>query len=251
MIAPDTKVVFGVTSYGPMWAPAVESWLRCLAYTSRYLTVHSLGSVGGTGATDRVYTSSAGNRLVEGMLALPDATHIFLTEIDMVLPHDAIIQLLEADKPICSGVYFLRAKEPLALGQPCLYRQVAMVAQRRAKADPPYAQTPVSLFPQQAPFRLGDVQTAGCPGLGCVLMQRPVFDRIPAPWFRVLENQAGSDLYFYKQAQLAGIEVWVDPRVQCGQVDYYCTTIEDYRARLEYDESFRSSGYIIGAEGLR
>lgn len=251
MSAHPVNIVFGIPGYGPLWAPAVESWLRCIAYTSRELSVTFAGKLGGTGVTDRMYTSSAENRLVDGFLAIPEATHLFLTEQDMILEKDAILQLLEADKPIISGVYFLRASHPLALGQPCLYRQVAMVSHRKTKGDPPYAQTPVSLFPQQEPFRLGDVKTAGCPGLGCVLMQRQVFHTIPAPWFRVLENQAGSDLYFYKQAQLAGLDVWVDPRVRCGQVDYYCTTIEDYQARLEYDEGFRSSGYIIGAEGLR
>lgn len=231
-----------------MWAPAVESWLRCVAYTSRTLAVESLGTLRGVGVTDRMYTSSAGNRLVDGFLAIPDATHIFLTEIDMILSDDCIVRLVEQDKDIISGVYFLRAQEPVNLGQPCLYRQVHTFAAHRAKnGETPYAQTPVTLFPEDEPFKLGDARAAGCPGIGCVLIKRKVFETMQPPWFRILENRAGSDLYFYRHAFEAGFDIWCDPRVRAGQVDYYITTIEDYRARLELDPSFASSGFIIGA----
>jgi hypothetical protein len=197
-----------------------------------------------------MYTSSAGNRLVDGMLAIPDATHILLTEVDMLLPDDTIIRLLEADKDIVSGVYFLRSQEPLNLGQPCLYRQVVKTAQRK-NGETPYAQTPVTIFPQDELFKLGDEKAAGCCGLGCVLIKRKVFETIPTPWFRILENRAGSDLFFYRQCYDAGFDVWVDPRVRCGQVDYYITSIDDYQARLEYDSGFASSGYIVGANKFR
>ena len=248
--AQGAKVLFGVTSYGPLWAPAVETWLRCVGYASRYLTVESGGSLAGIGVTDRMYTSSAENRLADALLAMPDATHLFLTEIDMCLPDDCLVKLLEADKDICSGVYFLRSQEPLNLGQPCLYRQVVKMAQRKG-GETPYAQTPVTIFPQEELFKLGDHQAAGCAGLGCVLIKRRVFEAMAPPWFRILENRAGSDLYFYRRCYEAGFDLWVDPRVRCGQVDYYCTTIDDYQARLELDPAFGGSGYIVGANQFR
>lgn len=249
MIPPaEAKVCFGVTSYGAMWAPAVETWLRVIGYTSRYLTVESLGKVAGIGLTDRMYTSAAGNRLVEGMLAQPDATHLFLTEVDMLLPDDCIIKLLACDQDIVSGVYFLRAQEPLMLGQPCLYRQVVLQAQRHlTEGTRPYSQSPVTLFPQETPFKLGDERAAGCAGLGCVLIKRRVFEKMAPPWFRVLENRAGSDLYFYRHAYEAGFDLWVHPQVQASQIDYYITGIEDYRARVELDPTFAGAGYIIGS----
>ena len=33
------NVAFGSTAYGPLWAPAVRSWLQTVAYTARYFAV--------------------------------------------------------------------------------------------------------------------------------------------------------------------------------------------------------------------
>lgn len=236
------NIVFGVAGYGPVWAPAVESWLRCVAVTSRTLAVTYAGKLGGLGITDRMYTSSAENRLVEGMLAMPDATHLFFTEIDMLLPETAILDLLALDVDIASGVYFLRE----GWGQPCLYKQVVKLAKRRAD-DRLYAHTPVTIFPQETPFKLGDARSSGVPGFGCVLFKRRVFERMKPPWFEVKEGSYGSDMFFYANAHDHGFDVWIDPRVQCQQIDYYITGIYDYHDRLREDPDFAKSGYIIGA----
>ncbi len=241
------KICFGVAGYGPIWAPAVDSWLRCIAKTARTLSIETLGTICGTGITDRCYTSSAENRLAGDFLAIPDATHLAFTEIDMLLPPDALLQLLAVDQPIVSGVYFLRSDVPAGLGQPCLYRQVVKVAKRREETRL-YSHTPVTIFPQETPFKLGDVKHSGVPGFGCVLFKREVFETMKPPWFDIKEGSYGSDMYFYAYAADCGFDVWVEPRVRCQQIDYYVTGIEDYHARLQYDPDFGGSGYILGQE---
>jgi len=237
------NIVFGVAGYGPLWAPAVESWLRCVAITSRELAVTVMGKIGGSGITDRMYTSSAENRLAEGMLALAEATHLFFTEIDMILPDRAILDLLAVDKPIVSGVYFLRK----SWGQPCLYRMVVQLARRRQEQRV-YAHSPVTIFPQDRPFKLGDEKASGVPGFGCVLFKREVFEKMPKPWFEVKEGAYGSDMFFYANAHDAGYDVWIEPKVLCGQIDYHTTDVTDYHNRLKDDPDFGGAGYIIGAQ---
>jgi hypothetical protein len=233
----NVHVAWAMPNYGSVWPPAYESHLRCIAYASRHLTVHSLGSVAGVGITDRMPLDAAENALVEQALALEHCTHVFLTESDMCLPDATIVDLLALDKPIASGIYFLRNGN----GQPCLYKRMVGLPAN------PYAQTPLTIFPLEQPFRLD-----GCPGFGCVLIKREVFEKMSKPWFDIKQGHHGSDLYFYTNAVKAGFEVWIDPRVRCGQVEYISWEFEHYRMRLQSDPTFASSGGIVGmAEVLR
>src|SRR5215475_7294797 len=91
----DLNVAFTSTGYGPVWPPAVSSWLRCVAYTARFCAIEHVGKIGGAAVTDRSYTHTAENRLVKEMLEAPRRfSRIFMTESDMILPHDAIVNLL-------------------------------------------------------------------------------------------------------------------------------------------------------------
>jgi len=239
------NIAFTSTAYGPLWAPAVSSWLRCIAYTSRYMTVEHIGKIGGAGITDRMYTHSAENALVKEMLEKSDFSHIFMTEMDMILPHDTITKLAALDKDMASGVYFLRAASQRDQGQPCLYKRAPRTAEQDEKKNAEYMHSPVKLFPLDKPFQVD------CAGLGCVLIKRKVFEGLEPPWFNLDAGAPdrygyGSDIYFYKHARDAGFELWIDPSVQCGQIDYYETDLEDYKWQLEHDPKFASRGYIVG-----
>ncbi len=224
------KIVFASTNYGPLWAPAVNSWLGAIAYTQGHLVRDGRGYINGTGISDRHYVHSADCQLVKDFLADEEATHLWHTESDMILPPDCVLKLLALAKPIASGLYFLRQGE----GQPCLYV-------RSAATDPAsYGMCPVKYFPRTEPFQL-----KGCPGLGCVLFERRVFETLPYPWFDLAEGKYGSDLYFYTNALKAGIEVWVDPTVLCQQIEYTVWDERHYQRALE-DPNFGVTGFIIG-----
>lgn len=227
------NVCFTSTAYGPLWAPAVASWLRAVAVGSRHCTVTHLGKIGGAGITDRAYTHQAENGLVQDFLADPSYTHLFFTEMDMILPPDVLPKLLALDKPITSGIYFLRNGR----GQPCLFQKVL------TSRENPYVFSPVSAFPTTEPFRVDH------PGLGCVLFKREVFEhpQMVYPWFDLAAQKFGSDMYFYTKVKDAGIEVWADPSVMCGQIDYKEETFADYQKRLVEDPSYAKGGVILGA----
>ena len=224
------RIAFASTNYGPLWMPAVTSWLRVVAHTQRALLESGQGQLGAVGITDRMYTHSAGNKLVEELLADASLSHLFLTESDMILPDEAITRLLALDQPIASGVYFLRG----GAGQPCLYTRMIAMPQET------YGMTPVTVFPQDRPFRL-----RGCPGLGCLLIRREVFEQVPYPWFDLAEGKYGSDLYFFTNVAKQGIPVWVDPAVRCGQIEYRMWTYADYEQRLKEDPGFAGQGFLL------
>jgi len=249
-VSHSLNIAFASTNYGPMWSPVVSSWLQTIGYTSRYFTVNQIGKVGGAGVSDRMYTMTAQNKLIEELLAETESpyTHIFMTESDMVLPFDCIVKLLEMDKDMASGVYFLRSDNPQTRGQPCLYkRPTASQWKELIKKKEDYGHYPISLFPQKDPFQV-DVS-----GLGCVLIKRRVFEGVKKPWFDLSAAESGtgygSDMYFYTHAHDAGYELWCDPRVQPGQIDYYVTDIMDYHWQLENDDQFAKRGFLIGLKG--
>ena len=252
-VAPEERkpvnIAFASTGYGPMWAPCVSSWLRTVAYTARHFQIEHIGKIGGAGVTDRLYTMTAQNCLVKETLADPTVTHLFFTEMDMVLPHDCIVKLLALDKDMASGLYFLRCNTQGGRGQPCLYKKATLVeAERQLKKSSQYMHSPLSLFPRDTPFQVD------CAGLGCVLFKREVFEKLPYPWFDLKAGAEdkigyGSDMYFYTHARNHGLELWVDPTVQCGQIDYYETDISDYQWQLENNPGFASRGFIIGMGG--
>jgi hypothetical protein len=58
-------------------------------------------------------------------------------------------------------------------------------------------------------------------------------------------------MYFTTHAVDAGFEIWVQPQVACGQVEYISWDFAHYRQRLADDPTFAQQGGILGmAEGL-
>lgn len=240
---PEVRLAWAMVAYGPFpFAEVYASHLCAIAFASRYFAVHFLNGeslIRTVGSSDRMYTHSAENAVAREFLN-SDATHLFMTEMDLVLPIDTIPALLQVDRPIVSGLYFLRGGR----GQPCLY------AKGLTPGRNPFPHTPVSVFPTERPFKLG--RLGGCPGLGCVLLRREVFEAIEEPWFDLKERQPkteegyGSDMYFFTKVRDAGFEVWVDPRIRCGHMDYVSVGFDDYLTRLKDDKSYGRSGFVIG-----
>lgn len=229
------RIAWANVNYGPIWAPAYTSHMRALNYAAQRLTVDYRGDIHAIGATDRMYTHEAENRVVKDILDTP-CTHIFFTENDMVLPDETIPWLLDVNQPIVTGVYYLRQ----GYGQPCLYRKVSQF-----KGQGAYGQSPVRMYPQDKPFRLN-----GCVGVGCLLVQKRVFETVPYPWFDLQAGHGqqgyGSDMFFFKKVRDCKIDVWVQPTVQCGQIEYVTWTQEDYQAAIAADPTWLSGGVIIG-----
>lgn len=62
-------------------------------------------------------------------------------------------------------------------------------------------------------------------GFACALVKASVFSQLDYPWFQYVTNADYStlseDYYFCQNAEMYGVDVWMDPRVKCGHLARY------------------------------
>lgn len=172
-------------------------------------------------------------------------THLFFMDDDMLMPDGAIHKLVQANKPIVSGLCFLRT--------PPHFPSMFM--------DPDASDGKIfyiSHWPEKGMVKVDNI------GSACVLVRTDVFQKVmemevagdelecpscnhkfhdkplkPAGddlWYlyghaRPGEYTVGEDVFFCKLARQAGFEVWVDTSVEFGHIG---------PPRIYNSESFRS-----------
>jgi len=118
------------------------------------------------------------------------ASHILFLDSDMRFPEDTLERLLAADVDIVAANYVQRTMPEW------------WVARRNGSTLSSVGRT-----------GLEPVASVGC---GVMLIRMTVFDRIRRrPWFSTpyddaIHDHLGEDLYFCREAQGAGFEVWID-----------------------------------------
>lgn len=113
---------------------------------------------------------------------------------DIVVPEDALIRLLAADKDIVGGIYSQRL--------PDRKLEVYYITDSGGFNNIPY-------------WHIKDksLVEVGAIGFGCVLIKKRVFDTIPYPHFVYLDaldhkNTISEDIYFCKKARDYGFSTW-------------------------------------------
>ena len=123
--------------------------------------------------------------------------YIFFLDVDVLIPSDALIKLLEDKKNIVSGLYFKKTYPH----NPLMFRKV----------------NEESYIPI-LDYGEGLISVDGI-GLGCCLVKRDVFDKIPEPWFELPPlSDLTEDLFFCDKAKKAGFSIFVDTGVKCGHI---------------------------------
>ena len=130
---------------------------------------------------------------------------LMMVDSDMVVPHDALLNLREADENVAMG-WAVRGTSDDGLTS-------VIKLGTHGYHDSYYANEVAAM---EAPF-----EVKGC-GLCCALVRVEVFSRISKPWFEYHENPDGSmlgeDYWFCQRCREAGIRLYVDPRVGCGHI---------------------------------
>jgi GT2 family glycosyltransferase len=130
------------------------------------------------------------------------ATHLFWLDSDLVFekpedPNEALRLLYLCDAPIVAGLY--RAKQKVG------FNYAAWV-----KVEGGYA-----------PIRewSGNYIRVDVTGLGCCLVKREVFEKVPKPWFKWVEEEAPSeDFAFFEKCREAGYEVRIFTEVRLSHI---------------------------------
>jgi FkbM family methyltransferase len=131
--------------------------------------------------------------------------YLLSVDSDIVLPNDALIKMLAADKDIISGLYIQRIPGTQTL-------EVYMATPSGGCTNIPYA----LLENRQI------VEIEAC-GMGCALIKSEVFRKISYPHFfykeaLTMRDTVSEDVFFCKKAKEHGFTVWADPSIKCDHI---------------------------------
>lgn len=133
------------------------------------------------------------------------ADKVWFVDSDVMVPKDALKNMLDPEVDICMGFVPIRNTKKKAS---CVYRTgVSFNADNRYKYN-------------------GEIESLGTRtqvkggGFACVLLDKRVFDKMDPPWFVYNETKSGvrrgEDLGFCYAAEAHGIGIVADNRVLCG-----------------------------------
>lgn len=142
-------------------------------------------------------------------------THLMILEQDIFPPTDVIKRLLEHDKEIVSGVYWIKDK-------PCVLIDNGYMSdeERKDKGSEFSLNNKIFKYDFIDKKRLEEkdlIRVFAC-GLGCVMIKRSIMQKIK---FRVQKNldnewKGHNDMFFYFDLRTRDIPVFVDPTIKCG-----------------------------------
>ncbi len=141
---------------------------------------------------------SARNDMVREMLE-SDYTHIYFLDADTIPPKDAIGRLLAQDKDIIAGI------TPVWLNERCWNYQVEKDIQVPANKPP------------------AEIFKAVRVGGTTILIRRRVLEKLKDPYFYTAKcngQYITDDYYFCDGLYDNGFELWIDPTIVCGHMNY-------------------------------
>lgn len=136
--------------------------------------------------------------------------YILMVDSDIVVPENALRDLLEHESDVCIGFYVRKGSED---GSTCLYKR------DRLNYDECFTVSEMRAMRDGGEYTL---RVKGG-GLGCALVSVSVFEKIAFPWFDWVTYADGhgvlsEDLYFCRECERAHVPIYADTRVACGHV---------------------------------
>lgn len=201
----DLSTVIICPTRGVIPAKVVQSWMSLI----RPMNQKVLGPLFAIG----MEVGNAYNSMFEMVVNHPEFSkwkYILTIEEDNMPPPDGLMKLYEdMDKvDVVQGLYWTKGEG----GQPMIY------------GDPNIM--PKNFIPQK-PIP-GALQPCNGLGMGFNLFKISMFQKVPKPWFRTVQQYTPGqgtamytqDLYFYERAAREGFKFACDNRVLVGHLDY-------------------------------
>lgn len=155
--------------------------------------------------------ATARNNIARETIA-ENADYVLMVDNDVVLPSDALVNLLEEENDVVLGYYPHRNAANMYNGKTsvCRWGEFNYTEQ--------YPALELLSMRDQGTYK---VQIHGG-GMGCALIKTEVFRKMESPWFKWINYPNGEvlseDLYFCEQCNRAGIPIYTDTRVGCGHL---------------------------------
>ena len=165
--------------------------------------------------------ATARNRIAQ--MALDKETdYVLMVDNDVVLPKDALSNLLETPVDVCLGYYAHRDSDNRYRGRSCVCKLYDENGNKHFNypLESEYTADELKELKDSGQFR---VQIHGG-GMGCAFIKTDVFNRIKYPWYDWINyanehrGMLSEDLYFCEGCRKNSIPIYTDTRVNCGHI---------------------------------
>jgi len=159
--------------------------------------------------------ATARNRIAQTAID-NEVDFVLMVDNDVVLPEDALLNLLEHDEDVCLGYYAHRDADNIYRGRV----NICKLGPFNYPLESEYTAEEVKGLRDDGTYI---IQIHGG-GMGCALIRTEVFNSIPYPWYKwvVYEDDnrgmLSEDLFFCERCRHANIPIYSDTRVGCGHL---------------------------------
>lgn len=163
----------------------------------------------------RGYDCAKARNVISKMAVDRKVDYVLMVDSDMVLPKDAVQNLLEDNAEVVYGYCARRSNGNVYNGLTSIFR---MNGENSYTEQAAYTGQEMKTFRENGEYK---IQIHGA-GMACALVKTDVFRRLKFPWFKWVEydqkRQLSEDLYFCSQCKKAKVPLYVDSRVECGHI---------------------------------
>lgn len=165
--------------------------------------------------------ATARNRIVQKALD-GNYDYVLMVDNDVVLPKDALKNLLDAPVDVCLGYYAHRDRDNIYRGRVnvCKYLDQNGCRWYNYPLESEFTATEIHRLQQNGDKK---IRIHGG-GMGCALISTRVLKQIEYPWYDWVNykdsnrGMLSEDLYFCEQCKKADIPIYTDVRVGCGHI---------------------------------
>lgn len=146
--------------------------------------------------------------------------YVLMVDNDVVLPKDALVNLLDDPKDVCLGYYAHRDTDNIYRGRTCVCKLLTAdgVRYKNYPLESEYTAEEIAALKAKGDYK---VRIHGG-GMGCALIKTDVFERTKYPWYDWANYKDGGmlseDLYFCENCRKNSIPIHMDTRVNCGHM---------------------------------
>lgn len=160
--------------------------------------------------------AAARNKIAKRAIELR-TDYVLMVDNDVVLPHDALINLMDDAKDVCLGYYAHRGNDNVYHGR----TSICKVGWLNYPLESEYTGEEMEALEASGQYKI--IIHGG--GMGCALIRTGIFSKIKYPWFDWVEysdekrGMLSEDLYFCEQVRnQANKAIYTDSRVCCGHM---------------------------------
>ena len=145
---------------------------------------------------------------------------VLMVDNDVVLPKDALHNLLDDSKDVTLGIYAHRDNDNIYRGRTCVCKIYDALGNKHCNypLESEYREEEIKALRESGQYK---VQIHGG-GMGCALIKTDVFNKTQYPWYDWANYKSGGtlseDLYFCENCRMNGIPIYTDTRVVCGHM---------------------------------